>query len=165
MYVPSVIFSYPDLCIMQSDDDDDSACMRSSRTDCFPTECLTHKWPGRARAFPKDLEAARPSAVIHSGGGEGRGSRGRKRERMHLSLHSMRNDAVIDVDAASLAVYSLYPALIRSSHSPQKRVLCRITVWPGTTNQHNMNEITEYEKGRRMTHLRGPSEKSMASSW
>ena len=53
---------------MQSDDDDDSACMRNSRTDCFPTECLTHKWPGRARAFPKDLEAARPSAVIHSGG-------------------------------------------------------------------------------------------------
>ena len=104
---------------------------RGSRTDCFSTECLTHKWPGRARAFPKDLEAARPSAVIHSGGGEGRGSRGRKRERVHLSLPSVRNDPVIDADAVSLAVYSRYPALIRSPHSAQKRVLCRITVRPG----------------------------------
>lgn len=139
---------------------------RGSRTDCFSTECLTHKWPGRARAFPKDLEAARPSAVIHSGGSF---------------------EVKDEVRAAKNGNPCTYPPLLcvrscdRCGCSQPRRVqsishthpLTTFTPKMGflpyhrsarTTNQHNMDmtkklitmmvrdpQVTGYEKGRRMT--------------
>ncbi len=89
MYAFIPVFFYPDLCIPTT-----TRYAYFKKLDYFSTECIysPDAYRGHARAFLKDLEAARPSAVIdiiHSGEafevkGEVRAMQ--KMQRMYISL-------------------------------------------------------------------------------